>query len=202
MHLKLPFNKTLIIRGPKFKLIPTRKIRTLGIHSRCADGLHVIFLDYDEIDKTTVIQDLQCLQQSFFLSDFHLFATKKEEKIMVNGIEQTIGSYHAICLDKFTLYEANLILMRSHADAAFKRGSYLNTARAWTLRTHEDYRPKPVFIGTVESPFAEHQQSSAHAEFLRKHYGVPIKLSNPDNLEWMWFEEYNTKVKKGDAENG
>ena len=197
MYIKLPFNKTLIIRRPRFKLIPTRKVRATGIHSRCADGLHVIFLDYDEIDKMTLIQDLQWLQQAFKLSHFYVFTTKKEQRIIVNGLEQVIGSYHAINLDKFTLYEANLILQRSHSDFDFKRGAYLNTARAWTLRTHKDYRPKPKFIGTVRSPFAEHRQSSAHGEFLRKHYGVPVKLSNPDDLEWMWMEEYTTK-KKGE----
>lgn len=202
MHVRLPFNKTLIIWRPRFKLIPTRKVRAIGIHSRCGDGLHVPFLDYDEIDKTTLIQDLQWLIQAYLLSHFYVFATKKEEKINVNGIDQVIGSYHASNLDKFTLYEVNLIMQRSHSDFAFKRGAYLNTARAWTLRTHEDYRPKPVFIGTVESQFTEHQQSSAHAEFLRKHYGVPVELSNPDNLEWMWIEEYNTKVKKGEAKIG
>lgn len=196
MHIKLPFRKTLIIRGPRLKLIPTRDVRTMGIHSICEDGLHIVPLDYDTIDKRFMIQDLQCLQQPFSLSDFYVFATTREETIPVYGTEQIVGSYHCISLSKVTVSELNEIVCRSHSDAAFKRGARLNTARVWTLRTHEDYRPKPEFVGILKSTFAEHQESSAHAEFLKKHYGVAVKLSNPDNLEWMWLEEYNTKMKR------
>ena len=196
MYLKLPFRKTLIIRGPRFKLIPTRDVRTIGIHSICEDGLHIVPLDYDTIDKRFMYQDLRLLQETFRLDDFYVFATTKEERIPVYGTEQVIGSYHCISLSKVTVSELNEIVGRSHSDAAFKRGARLNTARVWTLRTHEDYRSKPQFTGIIKSPYKEHEQSSAHAEFLRKHYGVFVKLSNPDNLEWMWLEEYNTKMKR------
>lgn len=197
MHFEIPLvNKTLIITRPRVQLVPTRRQRALGWHSICEDNRHVLFFDYDDIWRTRMLQDLECLIQEFELSDFHVFATKKEEKIGVPGFEQLVGSYHAVCLDKFTPYEATKIIRSSHSDFAFKLGAILNTARCWTLRTHKDYREKPVFLFAVKSPYRKHQQSSAHAEFMNKHYGVHVELTNPDELSYVWLEEYNTKRKR------
>jgi hypothetical protein len=195
MHIKLPFKKTLIINGPRLHLIPTRDIETVGFWDICEDGLHVILLDYDAIDRIFMFQDLRWLQKAFRLSDFHVLTTK-QEKMDICGREETIGSYHCICLDKVPFATAVEIIQRSHCDAAFKRGAFLNIARVWTLRAFEDYRPKPHYITTVKSPFAEYQQSSAHAEFLKKNYGIPVRLSNPDGLELLWLEMYKTKNKE------
>lgn len=197
MHFKIPFaNKLLIIQRPRFKVVPSRTERALGWHSICEDNRHVIFFDYDDIWKTRMLQDIECLIQEFELSDVYVFATKEEEKIGLLGYEQIVGSYHAVCLDKFTPYEVTKIIRSSHSDNAFKLGAILNTARAWTLRTHEDYREKPRFLFAIESPYRKHQQSSSHAAFMKKHYGVSVNLANPDGLSTVWLEEYNTKKKR------
>lgn len=194
MHVNLPFvNKLLVIKA---QLIPSRRERALGWHSICEDNRHVIFLDYDDIWRTRMVQDLECLIQEFELSGFYVFATNKEEKIGLPGAEQIVGSYHAVCLDKFTPYEITKIIRSSHADRSFKRRAVFNTARCWTLRTHEDYREKPRFLFAVESPFRKHQQSSAHAEYMKEHHGIRVKLTNPDGLSCIWLEEYSTKLKQ------
>lgn len=195
MHINLPFRKTLIITRPKLMIVPKRDVRAMGWHSRCEDGMHIVFLDYDWIDEEILFQDLGWLQRRFKLSDFYVFTTKRE-KLDIFGMEDVVGSYHAVCFDKLPYFEVYDVLKYSHTDAAFKIGAYLNTAKAWTLRTHEDYRPKPQFFRVTESPFSIREQSSAHAAFVKKHYFVNVKLKRPDRLSLVWLEAYNTKMKE------
>jgi len=180
--IKIPLIKKSLIITFSWKIIPTREVWTGGFDSRTEDGMYVIFLDYDEIKWEILLDDLRNLIERFKLSHFYVFETAPD-------------SYHAICLDKFPLKYAQQIIDYSCADYAFKRGAYLDMSRCWTLRTMKDYRPKPKYIGIVESPYCEYEQSSAHAEFLRRYYGVPVELKKPDNLEHIWFEKYMTKRK-------
>ena len=196
MHILLPFRKTLIASARfNLSLIPTRDIEATGCWDLTEDGLHIPFLDYDFVDKRFLFQDLQWLQQAFRLSNFHVLATR-EEKINIRGKEEIIGSYHSICLDKVPFAEDVEIIQRSHCDAAFKRGAYLNVSRVWTLRIFEDYRPAPKYVATIRSPYSERQQSSAHAKLLEKKFGVPVQILKPDNLETIWLEMYRTWMKK------
>jgi hypothetical protein len=195
MIIKIPFRGKIHFLNLERWSIPKREVRTIGFHSRCQDGLHIVMLDYDHIDKVIFLQDLRWLQEVFGLSEFYMFKTRKETEIDVYGNKQIVGCYHAVSFDKLSFSELNLVIGRSHCDASFKRGPRINPARVWTLRSHrKGYGMKPEYIGTLPSQSTNYEQSSAHAEYVKRHYRVDITLRNPDNLDYMWLEGYNTKV--------
>lgn len=203
--IELPLiNRTLILRKP-YKVIPIRKVRAVGYDSRTQDGKHILFLDYDGIMKEIALDDIKCLQSMFGLSTFYVFETrpeKEETHLDIKGKPHkvTMVSWHVVCLDKFNLFQAHTIVRQSGAcDWAFKQGAYLDISRAWTLRTKKDYRQKPKYaMSIVPKRHNNYGQSSAHGEFLRRHYGVNVKLDNPDGLNLIWSETYLTPKKRRD----
>ena len=167
----------------RFTVVKEPKVYTLGIASRCADGKHVIFLDYDGAKYEVVIEDIKALQEYYRLGNFYVFVTDKKGR-----------KWHAICLDKFWLKEAYEIISSSSCDEAFKTAPRLFEYRNWVLRTYPKGRkPKPQFVTVVESPYEGlRQQSTAHALYLRIHYGISIQLKNPDMLTRLPFVKYKT----------
>lgn len=184
MHISFRlFGRQFLI---KIVSMPIPDSETEGIDSRCADFKHVIFLDYDKIDFDYLIEELKWLQEEFKLSEFYVFDTGRAKG--------ELRGYHAICLDKLPIHEVFKIVMHSSCEMAFKLApNIFNEYKAWVLRTHAKAgRSKPAYLCTVPSRWHIHEQSSAHAAYLEKHYGVPVKLVNPDGLTEIGITKYRT----------
>src|SRR3989304_3101601 len=105
LGFKVPFLlKTLDFR---LRFYNTPNAVTSGITSRCMDGRHVLFLDYDNQELVQVEDEVKFLQEKFNLGNAYVFRTRD------NG-------FHTIFLDKMPLVEAYNIMKETNCDYAFK----------------------------------------------------------------------------------
>ncbi len=166
-----------------FLIVKKPDQETHGITSRCYGGAHVLFFDYDGLEFEEMIEELDFLIQEFQLSTFYLFKNDREK------------SFHAICLDKFSLYEAIDIISRTSADKGFKKAPILFKQKRWILRVlPKNKRKKPEFIGIIKSHYSEYQTSTAHKLFIEEHYGLKLpKIKNEDGFDkFIDVCKYNT----------
>ena len=161
------------------------KAGTVGMSARVPYTVeYVLFLDYDNMKDERVVEELVVLQENYKLGDFHVSATNEFGR-------------HAVCIDRMLLVEALEVVYASSCDYLFKRGIRINEFRTWVLRCFEKgERDRPKYLYTVESPYnGERLQSQAHGLFLKRHYGVPIRLTNPDGNYLLTFQDYKTSSK-------
>ena len=169
---------------------------TTGFTSRVpGTNRHIIPLDYDLIRLDFLKDELRAVQREFDLGDFHMLRSRLDPEYTL----YEVGGYHAICLDKVTLYELRMIQRASSCDAAFRWAPKHDPGRSWVLRGFEKgEREKPVYIGTLLSDSFRPQHLGT-ALFLVANYGVPLGfLQNSDDNTKMCVEGYLTakRVKK------
>jgi hypothetical protein len=152
----------------------------------------IVMLDFDNVMDNRLVEELVYLQELHRLGDFYIFATNKFGR-------------HAICIDRLRLKEVLNVVNDSTCDDQFKKGVHLNEHRSWILRVLEKGdRPKPAYQYSVQSPFnGQRLQSQAHAEFLLRYYGAPVRLVNPDGNHDLEIQGYKTASKTSlkDLEN-
>lgn len=156
---------------------------TCGYASRCEDGKHVQFFDYDHMGLKEIRGELKGMQEYYKLSHAHILECEKDK------------SYHAVILDKLSLKKSYEI----KADFSNVEWAYLNSVRftrgrEWILRHAEKGKRKaPRYVETIQSPYDENEISTAHKLFLEKWYGVPkYKYKKEDKITVIPLVNYNT----------
>lgn len=162
-------------------IVKTPSKKTLGITSYCKDSKHVLFFDFDGNDLNEIVFQLKKIQEYYLLSDFYLFENDKK------------NSYHAICLDKFGLYEAIEIIIQTSADYGFKRAPLRYALKKWVLRCEEKgSRAKPKHLFSLKTNNNRYEKSNAHRLFLKMNYGIKIRKKGFDNEKEIDCFEYYT----------
>ena len=147
-----------------FLIVKTPNKETVGMTSRCKDGKHVLFFDFDGLTIQEVIEEIYFMMGRYELSDFYLFENDLDD------------SFHAVCLNKFSLSDAMEIIGNSSADRGFKNAPYLFKRRRWVLRVaQKGDRDKPKFLKRIKSENWLGDISTAHRLFLNAHYSLKIK---------------------------
>lgn len=152
-----------------------------GYSSRTKSGRYVLFHDYDNLDLASVVYELKWLQRKFNLSNYYIFKLDRE------------NSFHAVCLDTFSLAKAFDIQKTTSCDMAFINSIKRLETKEWILRwDSKGDRAAPEFYTAVVSKNNKHVKSSAHAAFLRK-----LEVSVPKKGPWDGFKklalvDYNT----------
>lgn len=167
--------------------IPSLKIE--GITSRCLDGQHCLFIDYDFCNFDLVIEDYYKIQKKFNLPQGLIFTTDIDK-----DKDSFFGNFHVICLKKFSFQEINNILNCVHADPKFVEMPVRNRYKNWVLRQGiKGDRPRPEFLTTVGKPInQEFECSRPHYDFLKHYYA--ISDTNLKNLNFDKFQKFS-KVK-------
>jgi hypothetical protein len=155
---------------------------TTGYTSRCMDGKHVLFFDYDHMGLKEIRDELKYLQNYFGLSHAHIFECDRDR------------SYHAVILDKFPLKEAYKILEQSNVEWAYLNSVRFTRGREWVLRiTEKGKRGAPKYLETIESENSIYEVSTAHKLFLKKYFGVQnLIYAKEDNITEIPLVNYNT----------
>ena len=167
---------------------------TYGMTSRCQDGKHILFFDYDHMGLKEIIDEIKFLQEYYLLSHAYIFELDRNK------------SYHVVILDKFALKEAYKIQEQSNIEWAYLNSVKFTRGREWVLRICEKGNRKPPrFLQVIKSNNQVHEISKAHKNFLQKyeHYNVPIlKYKNEDKFTTMPVVKYNTgnRVNEKDLE--
>lgn len=158
-----------------------------GYSSRTDQGKYVLFHDYDSLEYSDVIDELKFLQNKFKLSDYFVFELDRE------------NSFHAVCLDTFSLAEAYKIQKATSSDLAFIHSIKNLRTKEWILRfAKKGDRAAPVFKTRIASMFDGKIKSTAHAKFLRKTKIFVSKKGKWDKCEFMHLVKYNTSNRVGD----
>ncbi|KKM69664.1 hypothetical protein LCGC14_1448600 [marine sediment metagenome] len=166
-----------------FLIVKKPDKETYGVTSRCFDGSHSIFLDYDGLTFEEMTDELENIIYEFGLSSFYIFKNDTDK------------SFHAICLDKFRMYEAMDIISYTSADKGFKKAPILFKQRRWVLRVSpKGKRKKPEYLATIKSDNNAYEKSTAHRIFLEANYNMKIgKLKMEDGFdEFIDICRYNT----------
>lgn len=155
---------------------------TSGLSSRCMDGRHVLFFDYDSQDLRAVIEEIKYIQEAFKLSNAYVFELDRA------------NSFHVIILDKVSVTEAYEILNNTNVDWGYKESVKRVRGREWILRVAEKGKRKaPKFVDIIPSPYNQGPISTAHKQFLQLWYAVPkIKYNFEDNINTIPTINYNT----------
>lgn len=177
-RLKIPFFARIFRAYFQFYRAPTAWVH--GYSARTEQGKSVLFMDYDNLDLKSVLQELRFLQQKHSLSDFYVFELDRTD------------SFHAVCLDTMPLSEVHKILTASSCDAAFINSVRLLRSREWVLRFDKKAnRAAPSFICKVRAKGCR-IKSSAHALFL-KQLNAPVSVSGKwDHCKELTLIDYNT----------
>jgi len=178
----------------KFSLIIIKipDMPTYGITSRCSDLKHVLFLDYDFIERWIVEEELQILQDKYKLTPFYLFTTSEEDSKVSNC---KTGNYHAICLTKMPIKRIVEIQEGTHCDFRYKKMFMLSRYKSWVLRIKgKGNRPKPKYLGLIgSSVHLNNDVSTPHLTLLRGDYNVDyIPYRNKDKLTETYITTYTT----------
>lgn len=154
-----------------------------GYSSRTEQGRYVLFHDYDNLDFESILNELKYLQKKFRLSNYYIFKLDRE------------NSFHAVCLDTFSLSDAYEIQKQTSSDLAFIHSIKNLQTREWILRIDgKGSRKQPLFIAVSENNSDFHVKSSAHKNFLKK-IGVNKKYfrgKNWDKCKILSLVDYNT----------
>lgn len=182
MYKSLEINKRIFI-FKTYKL----DVGVKGIYSNCSDGKHVLFIDLDNVNPKWVSERSKEMTKKFRTSSVHLIVSKE-------------GSFHLVCLDKFT--KGEVIDIQSWFDnrLTLVYQAYGIKRGGWVLRTSEKHgRAVPRWFTSVPSDYSKRQQSSAHAKWLHEYYGIPeqvLKIRKPDRLTKLVIDEYPTVIKE------
>jgi len=185
--------------GETFKVVKSKSTYSLtlfakptwvvGVTSMCADGKHVLLLDYDDVLKSVMLLDLQNLQKEG-MGPFYIFTTKERKHA-----DETIGNYHIICPVKLTPARAVELQGMTNSDNAYKTMPLRNPYRSWVLRvTEKGRRPKPKFLGIDPGQPNSLEVSTAHIGLIHKLYPAVPKLDyvNQDGSTKIFLNSYET----------
>lgn len=153
-----------------------------GITNKCRDGRYVIFLDYDEVPREWVEEELKYLCDEHFLKNIHLFRTN-------NG-------YHAICTEKVSLRTLVKIMRDSSTDAAYLTVPLRRAKKVWTLRTTPKGGEKPRYIKTIKGDGCVMgcETSSPHDRILEKLYNIKPPTGSGDGEKTFWTGHYHIEA--------
>jgi hypothetical protein len=159
-------------------------IPVAGISSRCVDRKHVLFLEYDNIVRWLVEDELEWLTVKYGLTPFYLF--RSSLKKMKWNDDEEYGNYHAISLTKLSPADIMEIQSHTHIDYRYRMNFNVNLYKCNVLRmSGKGDKPQPVFLktlGCMTAAARRRKTSTAHRELLEGQYKSlnRIKYHNED----------------------
>jgi len=148
----------------------------VGYTNRCDDGKYVLFLDYDNIELSWLLTELNHLIRKYSLGDIYVF-------------ESSPRSFHVICLDKFRREEFLRIAKDTSVDERYIYVPLKYGKGVWTLRLTEKDSKDIKFVKMLKGN-GMRQQSYAHAKILNKLFNLEIKLIRSDKHEGLILCKY------------
>lgn len=155
-------------------LVRSRTRKEFCISSKCEDLHHILFWDFDMIEKYFVLRSLSQIQSFHQLGDIYVIKSRH--------------GFNAFCLDKFFLNEAYNILYYTrwndfnHCRIGFKSDS-------WALRLSPD-KKIILRISPTENNLLRNQ-SKAHYQFFNKFFNFEgLRIDNPDEYDEVQLESY------------
>jgi len=153
-----------------------------GYSNSTSDGKAILMIDYDNVDKSVVLEDYKLIQDIYSLPPAYLFQTKD-------------NNYHVVCLKKFFPYQLLGILELTRCDINYKTMPLRNPYRNYVLRLSDKRGSKPPkFIEMIGDVIClDYEISTAHLKLVEKYPKVPkIEFTNQDNKLDIQIQTYET----------
>jgi len=162
---------------PEQESLSQRKNRTRNefcISSLCEDKLHILFWDFDNIEKHYALRSLSQVQNFHKLNDIYIIKSRH--------------GFNAFCLDKLFLNNVyNILFYTRWNDFNHIRVGYLS--ESWCLKLSKDKKIIQKLIPTENGICRE--QSNAHYEFFKKFFDFKgLKIHKPDQYDDIQLESY------------
>ena len=163
----------------------------IGSYSLCHDGKHVVYLDYDRFRREWMEQELTYLIEKYKLSDFYILSSSSE------GVNE---KFHAVCFDKTSPKEYQIIAHDSNCDTSFKNINNFDYHNARVLRFSGKSNSKinhPVLISIIKSLYNLRHKSKMHLDmysklgFIPEHKMNRINQDNSDNVKVVCYTTRN-----------
>lgn len=149
-----------------------------GVTSRCSDGKHVIFVDFDHVNIEKVYHSLSRLQKAFELSTFHILKSN-------NG-------FNAFCLSKMDFDDiVDMLKDCKYVDPLYIKLSE-EKRRLFVLRMGSD----KVYFDSIFSNDSVKMCSYAHFLFFTSVMGFPVDPYHLDRSHTIRIIAYKS-VKDG-----
>lgn len=180
-HKLLPRETYKISESSKFKCVYIFKKPQIvqGVTSFCKNsGMHVLYIDYDDVPLWLVKEDFKRIQSAYNLPPSYLITTHQEYK----EDKTPFGNYHIICLKKFFASKITKIISETNADVNFMTMPIRKTWRSWVLRVGpKKNKRKPEFVEVLNyvDCKGEVEISTAHKKFFESLYA---KIKYPENV--------------------
>lgn len=176
-------------------------VNTMGVISRCADGMHCLFADYDDCHYSVVLDDIERAQRDYEAGTAVVLSSGE---LSENIQGEKYGNFHVIWCSKHTFATVNEIVQNLHTDINFRDIARNFNYRTHVLRIYPKYSEKGRIIQDrpklYDVVFAEtnHEINRAMYEFLRKWYDVPEWVGRYaprlDGLTELGLIHYNTTM--------
>jgi hypothetical protein len=157
------------------KITLSRYVWTEGVSSKCEDGYHVLFLDFDNVSLSSVQSVCRTLQNSFGCGTFHIF-------------ESSENSYHAICLDKLKFSETVQLQLLSGCDRSYVSKS-IKRGYAVVRFASKGSKGAPAYLFSMVAS-SDRLKSLAHGRWIALNYSVNINDTDGGEL-WDKFSKIN-----------
>jgi len=184
IKIKHSFNTKEKVLIFSFSIIDKKTVWTRGSSNRTKDNKRIFYIDYDNMKKTYVKEELLLLQEQYELGEVYVFESSKD-------------SFHAVSFSKFSLKEFVDILENSSCCYAFKNmPHYLKFRKYWILRNFsKGNKKRPKLLYVLKSK-TKREQSLAHWIYFKALYpnGKIKELTKSDNLQSVVVVDYPTST--------
>jgi hypothetical protein len=173
---------------------------TQGITNRCSDGKYVLFLDYDQVYLSTVLEDIQTIRKRFKLCNFFIFKSSG----LKSSLSDVYANWFVYSIDKLDYFTMKQILRNVRVDEAYNKGDYYHNA--FVLRFSPKYyfrgkdffvyKEQPKFFGLKLFKSCKYRHSRAHLNALKILFGLKVpSFKNLDNSKQVEIVTYPTMIK-------
>lgn len=175
-----------------------------GITNLCKDGSRVFFADYDKIEFSRLIQELNNLIESFPKVFTNFIILESHESYLQDG--KTVGSYHIISPIKLPYQKLVKILEKTSVDPLFSKMLVATTWKSNNLRispkfdisTGNAIKEAPRFIcfyPTVKKLDPKGKISTGHLWAYKYIFDIPSQFTwhaKEDHSKWIEINKYET----------
>lgn len=173
------------ILGYKINVMKIPDQTQLGSYSLCMDGLHVLYLDYDQLPLQIIINEIKSIQEMYDIGNIYIF-------------ESSLKKYHAVSLDKINIKEYYRIMQWLNVDPNHAKGPYYNNMNSFVLRMSDAEEEHIRLVGTLARK-SKRQKSKAHAKMFNLKYPGMVKITKQfDNNDKLNICQYETYKKERD----
>lgn len=148
-----------------------------GIGNKCRRG-YVLFLDYDGVPYEWIKDEIQYLQEKFFVGDCYIFKTKR--------------GFHVINPEVRPLPEIVNLLRNTTADQDYKDLPLKFGKKVWVLRGQDKQEETIKYIALLKGK-NQYVCSTPHLLYMQDRYHVPEKDlagCEEDNEQDLLFASY------------